>query len=244
MKIETHIKQLIGNEDEFIVGFANLSGLLPQKYAGHNYAVVIGKKLDDSIIDSISTGPNMDYFNLYHNTNRALAEVIRNVSQELNRLNISTILIEPTSSDEELDNEFSKTLRLDFSHKMAATRAGLGWIGKTDLFISHRFGPRLRLASILTDHPMESEAAPVDESRCGNCVLCVKQCPAQAANGKLWSIDVDRDMFYNPFKCREKCFELSWQNMRKKISICGICVSVCPIGKKDSNQNTTGQRRS
>ena len=38
---------------------------------------------------------------------------------------------------------------VDISHKMVATRAGLGWIGKADLFISSRFGPRLRLVSIL-----------------------------------------------------------------------------------------------
>src|ERR1019366_2714391 len=34
-----------------------------------------------------------------------------------------------------------------FAHKTAATRAGLGWIGKTGLFVSPEAGTKLRLAT-------------------------------------------------------------------------------------------------
>jgi len=146
-------------------------------------------------------------------------------------MNISTIVIEPTLNDDQLDHRYYTTLRTNFSHKMAATRAGLGWIGKTALFVSKKFGPRLRLATILTDHPLKCTFPPIDESQCGTCSVCVKKCPAQAATGKPWNIHVDRDEFFNPFKCREKCLELSWQKMEQRISICGICVSICPLGK-------------
>jgi len=33
----------------------------------------------------------------------------------------------------------------------AATRAGLGWIGKTGLFVSPEGGPKVRLATVFTD---------------------------------------------------------------------------------------------
>jgi len=232
MRVEERIKEIIGKNEQFIMGFANLSGLLPENYESCNYAIVIGKKLDDGIIDSIEPGPTLEYYHHYKDTNHHLSTLIHKISNELKAGNISTIVIEPTVSDEELDDDYYKTLRMDFSHKMAATRAGLGWIGKTDLFISEKFGPRLRLATILTDYPLRCSDEPVNESLCGSCVLCVKRCPAQAANGKLWNIDVDRDEFYNPFKCREKCLELSGQNMKKHVSICGICVSVCPVGRQ------------
>jgi epoxyqueuosine reductase len=114
---------------------------------------------------------------------------------------------------------------------MAATRAGLGWIGKTALFISKKFGPRLRLVTILIDHPIECANSPIEESRCGKCRVCVEKCPAQAANGKSWNINLDRDEFFNAFKCREKCRELAWKHLKQRISICGLCVSVCPMGK-------------
>jgi epoxyqueuosine reductase QueG len=231
MTIEERIKQIINNENGYIMGFADLSNLVDRKYKGYNYAIVIGKKLDDTIIDAVESGPTAEYHDLYKQTNNDLSMLIHKIADELKQMNISTIVIEPTVSDDELDDEYYQTLRIDFSHKMAATRAGLGWIGKTALFISKKFGPRLRLATILTNHPLPDSNEPIEESRCGKCLLCVDLCPARAANGKSWNIDIDRDEFYNPFKCREKCRELSWENMRQHASICGICVSVCPIGK-------------
>lgn len=232
MIIEERIKQIINNDNDYIMGFADLSNLLDKKYKGYNYAIVIGKKLDDAVMDAVESGPTVEYHDLYKQTNNDLSILIHKIADELKTMNISTIVIEPTVSDDELDDEYYQTLRMDFSHKMAATRAGLGWIGKTALFIAKKFGPRLRLATILTTHPFLNSNEPIDKSRCGKCTLCVEQCPAQAANGKSWNIDIDRDEFYNPFKCREKCLELSWQNMKQHASICGICVSVCPIGKR------------
>ena len=232
MHIEERIKQIIGDNERYIIGFANLTGLVPDNYKGFNYAVVIGKKLDDTIIDAIVSGPTPEYCRHYEKTNHLLSVLIHKISGELTANHISAIVIEPTVSDGELDDDYYNTLRTDFSHKMAATRAGLGWIGKTALFISEKFGPRLRLATILTDYPLDCSAEPIIESRCGSCQICVQKCPAQAANGKLWNIDVDRDEFYNPFKCREKCLELSWKKMKKHTSICGICIAVCPRGNK------------
>jgi len=92
-------------------------------------------------------------------------------------------------------------LRFDFSHKMAATRAGLGWIGKTALFISEKYGPRARLATVLTDFPVSVCANPIEESKCTDCDLCVRICPAQAANGPAWNINIDRNDFFDPFAC-------------------------------------------
>jgi epoxyqueuosine reductase QueG len=112
---------------------------------------------------------------------------------------------------------------------MVATRAGLGWIGKTDLFISREFGPRLRLVSILLKTPVKPKLKPVDMSRCGNCSICVDICPAKAANGKLWDITVDREVFYDPWKCRNQCAEFGMNRLGLDVRICGICVAACPI---------------
>ena len=34
------------------------------------------------------------------------------------------------------------------------------------------------------------------------------------------------------FKCRDACRKLSLERLDKKVSLCGICVSVCPQGKR------------
>jgi epoxyqueuosine reductase QueG len=141
------------------------------------------------------------------------------------------MIIKPTFEDSELDDTYFKTLITDFSHKMAATRAGLGWIGKPDLFVSEKFGPRVRLATLLTDAELPVSSLTYDESRCGACDACVRECPAKAASGASWNIKTERNTFFDAFKCRDKCRELSKKNLDKNISICGICISVCPIGK-------------
>jgi epoxyqueuosine reductase len=230
-KIRDRIKEIIGNDEDYIVGYADLSGLLNHRYQGKNKAIVLGKKLDDDIVDSVSSGPNVQYYNLYNRTNKELADWVHKVGDYIESINCSAIVVEPTLTPEEHTDEFFRNLRYDFSHKMAATRAGLGWIGKTDLFISSRFGPRLRLATVLTDYPFELNSLPIDKSECGECNICVESCPAKAGKGELWNTNIDRDEFFDAFKCRKMCIELSKKNMGFEATICGICVSVCPVGK-------------
>lgn len=237
MSIENEILSLIPDKYEYITGFADLSGLPGGKYKNYNYAVVIGKKMDDEIIDSIKDGPSREYFNLYNETNKDLSELAGKISEKLSSFKIKNLVVEPTVTEGELGEKFLKTLSYDFSHKMAATRAGLGWIGKTALFVSEKFGPRLRLATILTPYPLKCENMPVDKSKCGKCSICVEACPAGAATGKLWNKNMKRDDFYNPFKCLEKCKEITLKNMGEEKSICGICISVCPLGRKAGEKN-------
>lgn len=216
-----------------IYGYSNLGGLLPQKYSAYPYAAVIAMKLDDSVMDRVpDSGPTKEYLDLYNRVNSGLTDIVNGIAEQLRIRGTAAIAVKPTVADSELDDEYYKTLSMDFSHKMAATRAGLGWIGKTDLLVTEEFGPRVRLATVLTDQKPPFLKTPFNESMCGSCSACVKACPAQAASGKLWNINIHRDEFYNPFKCREMCRSLSKKNLDDNISICGICVAVCPKGKK------------
>jgi len=226
---EILISHLVPAEN-YIYGFADLTGLLGKKFEGFNWGISIGRKLDSSIVDKIPDGPTMEYYSHYRQINEDLALLTRSISNDLNRNNFESISIEPTVSTGELDTVYFKTLRTDLSHKMVATRAGLGWIGKTDLFISKESGPRLRLVSILLKTPLEQKSKPIDKSRCGTCNLCVDICPAKAANGKLWDISVEREEFYDPWKCRDKCTEFGRSRLGKDARVCGICVAVCPVG--------------
>ncbi|MFO7889365.1 MAG: GNAT family N-acetyltransferase [bacterium] len=115
---------------------------------------------------------------------------------------------------------------------MVATRAGMGWIGKTDLLVTHRFGPRVRLASVLTTSEIFDSGKPIIESQCGDCTICIENCPARAATGTLWKTDVYRNEYYDPFKCRDFCRQISEKTINKKISLCGICLSLSYRKKK------------
>jgi epoxyqueuosine reductase QueG len=155
------------------------------------------------------------------------------IKNEFQKCGIDSIVIEPTISTSSLEfGKYRKTLTVEVSHKMVATRAGLGWIGKTDLLITKEFGPRLRLVSLLINQKPEGDYHPIDKSRCGKCTICVDKCPAKASNGLLWNINIHRDTFFDAHKCRNKCGELAKQKLNVDIRICGICVSVCPIARK------------
>jgi len=223
--------------ENHIYGFADLNGLLENKFVGFNYGISIGLKLDYRIVDKVIDGPSSEYYLHYRQANEDLALLTKRISGDLKKNEIETYNISPTVSTSELDTVYFKTLRTDLSHKMVATRAGLGWIGKTDLFISKEFGPRLRLVSILLKTPVKSISKPIDISRCGNCNICVDICPAKAANGKLWNITTDREEFFDPFKCRDQCAEFGWTRLGIDARICGICVAACPVGQRKTFQN-------
>jgi epoxyqueuosine reductase len=234
MDTEGLVRSMMPGAGDTILGFADLRNLLHESFSGYGYGILIGKRLDDRVVDSIldGPGPTPDYEALYRETNAALSALANRVACALRAAGTGALAVEPTLPDGSIDGEYRKTLRANLSHKMVATRAGLGWIGKTALFVSERFGPRVRLAAVLTDSPAGREGTPVDESGCGSCSLCVQRCPAQAATGAPWTVHTDRDVFFNPFRCRETCLELSAKRLNKRISICGICVAVCPAGSR------------
>jgi epoxyqueuosine reductase QueG len=88
--------------------------------------------------------------------------------------------------------------------------------------------------------PVRSKSNPVNISRCGNCNICVDICPAKAANGKLWDITVDREEFFDPWKCRNQCAEFGRVRLGMDARICGICVAACPVGQKKEHFPLSG----
>lgn len=224
----------------YVFGFADLKGLIHEKYSGFQYGISIGRRLDDDIINDIVEGPTLAYYHYYKQINLELSVVAGKIKTGLNQHGMDAILVEPTVPvNDKRGKEFMQNLTVDISHKMVATRAGLGWIGKTDLLVSKAFGPRLRLVSLLISQKPESVAKPVEKSLCGNCRICVDTCPAQAASGHLWKAGVHRDTFFNARKCRDKCGELARQMLHQDIRICGICVAVCPVKYTAGNKAST-----
>jgi epoxyqueuosine reductase QueG len=223
-------------DSNFIYGIADLGGLLDDDFGDFRYAISIGKKLDETIVSGIKGGPTHEYYTHYRSMNTDLSELSQKIAGDLRKAGNEIRRIEPSVTTDQLDTVYETTLRTPLSHKMAATLAGLGWIGKTDLFISKKFGPRLRLVTILTSTPLKTMLKPIKKSRCGTCNLCVEACPAKAANGKLWDTTVDRDEFFDAFKCRKQCAEFGRTRLSMDARVCGICVAVCPVGLGETNE--------
>jgi epoxyqueuosine reductase QueG len=105
-----------------------------------------------------------------------------------------------------------------FSHKLAAHLGGVGWIGKSCLLITEKFGPRVRLVSVLTDAPLETGS--MLDKKCGSCQACIEACPVGAFTGMEFQATASREARFDARKCSE------YRNNHA----CGRCVSSCPIG--------------
>lgn len=118
-----------------------------------------------------------------------------------------------------------------FSFKYAAVNAGLGWIGKNDVLITEKYGPRVRLSVVLIDYPFET-GTKITESRCSSCNKCVDICPHKALKGKNWNIKVLRNDLIDYHLCNQKRSTYIESHGRK--NACGLCMVVCPFGVKDN----------
>jgi epoxyqueuosine reductase len=116
-----------------------------------------------------------------------------------------------------------------FPHKSAATRAGLGWIGKTALFVSPELGPRLRLATVFSDVDL-SYGTPVVEGRCGSCRSCIVVCPARAGRDVTWVAGTAREELFDAAACERHLDSMDQTGHRT----CGLCVAACPFGRSRS----------
>ena len=99
------------------------------------------------------------------------------------------------------------------SYKHVAELAGMGGIGWHSLLITDQFGPRVRLACVITEALVESSPHAVEAS-CNGCGACIESCPAKALeiplNGTAYSM--------NKFACR---------SYRQAGLTCSVCVRVC-----------------
>lgn len=133
-----------------------------------------------------------------------------------------TYYIPPVAQNSETD------LEAPFSFKFAAVNAGLGWIGKNDVVITQKYGPRVRLSAVLIDAPFHY-GEKITESHCPEaCRNCVDACPHQALHNVTWKIDAIRSDLIDYRLCNEKR-SLSIKTLGRKHA-CGLCMAACPFG--------------
>ncbi len=64
--------------------------------------------------------------------------------------------------------------------RIAGLACGLGEIGWSKVFLTKKFGPRVRLGTILTDAELEPDPLVEPGTFCNRCMRCVKDCPGGA----------------------------------------------------------------
>ena len=107
----------------------------------------------------------------------------------------------------------------------AARRAGLGFIGKSNLLILPGIGSHVLLGVLLVDVAITANSP--EEQRCGRCTACLTACPTQAFVGP-WVLDARRCISYLTIEYRG-WVELSLRPlMGTHVFGCDICQDICP----------------
>lgn len=113
---------------------------------------------------------------------------------------------------------------------LVARDAGLGEIGRMGLLMTPRLGPRVRIAVVTTDMPLETDTRqpfPGVLDFCDICRKCAEVCPPQAIpegppveieGAARWQVD------------QEACFTM-WCAAGTD---CGRCMKVCPYSHPDT----------
>lgn len=223
--LNSEVKSKLIKEGASLVGFADISNLPADVRESMKFAVSMAVALNASVIDEISNGPTKRYYDEYSKANEFLSYLCKQTVDNLEKHGNNAIAIEPTIK--KLDFE---TLATKLPHKTVATRAGLGWIGKSALLITKEYGPAIRLATVLTDVEFEA-AEPIEKSYCGDCDKCVTHCPVSAISGKTWKPGLKREVMYDAFKCCDNAQRLSGK-IGVPSTICGICINACPWTQK------------
>jgi len=212
-----------------LVGFADLRGVAPFPFSRWPNAVSIAVALDPTVVAGLQDGPTPEYYEEYERVNCLLNEIAAKSADFISSLGYRAEPFPATIVDKSQGDEYERTLRVAFQHKTAGTRAGLGWIGKSALLVTPQFGPRVRLATVFTDMPLDV-GQPVTAGRCGDCGACLARCPAGAIKGQEWQVGLPREELIDAPVCRAKAKQLLLERVGVEDSVCGVCMSVCPIG--------------
>jgi epoxyqueuosine reductase len=117
--------------------------------------------------------------------------------------------------------------------KDAAVLAGLGVLGRNNLLVTPRYGPRVRLRALLLDRPLRYARAPKGFAPCDGCEgPCMQACPQNAFEGGSYQ--------------RKRCLQQLKQDERHpivrpspvvgmptefRIAYCRRCELACPVGQ-------------
>jgi epoxyqueuosine reductase len=201
----------------------------PGLLAPFSRAISVAIRLPAAVFEEILDRPTPNYATAYQTANRILDEIAFRTAAILEE---DTFKALPIAASQVLD---TKNWYGAISHKAVGRMAGLGWQGKSLLLVTPRYGPRVRLVTVLTNAPLKTDG-PI-KNRCGKCTLCQEACPVGAIKGVGTQEHYTRRseaLYFS--RCVEKLVGEFSKLPHVGAPICGICIKACPFGQKGSKR--------
>ena len=113
--------------------------------------------------------------------------------------------------------------------RAAAERAGIGWFGKNTNILTRSHGSWVFLSQVVTDLELEPDA-PLAKN-CGDCVICIDDCPTGAIVAP-YVIDNRRCISFLTIELRGAIPRDLRPLVGDWVFGCDICQDVCPVNRK------------
>lgn len=220
--IAAKLSEMLLSMGAALVGVGDLALMERERRGDLPLGLSIAIALDPVIVAGIRLGPTARYYAECTRTNQQL-DILRTYAIEVLTNEGYVARAQPTVNL----NTDPVIPPLPIPHRLVATRAGLGWIGKCNLLVTESYGSAIRLTTVLTDAPLPA-ATPVLESLCGECMACVERCPHGAPSGRNWRAGPDGRGFFDEDACRRVARTVSAREGIPE-TLCGMCIATCPF---------------
>ena len=135
--------------------------------------------------------------------------------------------------------DFSSLICVDSSpilERSLAVRAGLGWIGKSSMFIAPGRGSALFLCEILLSLEFPPDE-PYTRDGCGSCRRCADACPNGCIDPETRTIRADRCAAYLTIEHKGDFSEEQATLIGNHLFGCDECLRACPHNSRNSGNS-------
>ena len=199
------------------VGFADVNGLASE-FVDLPNAISIVLKIPKETIQLVKDESYEEYWASFHKQIDKLTEISLKGEAYIKNLGYNAFGL--TMSRNECD---MKKLLSILPYKTMATKSGLGWIGRSALFVTPEYGSAVALGGILTDMPLDF-GTPITDSECDECTNCQEACPVDAINPQKWNDRLSRKDIIDIETCSEYIIDQYKAGLG-----CTKCMSECKL---------------
>lgn len=211
--MENYLKKLGASK----VGFADVNGIA-NEFIDLPNGISLVLKLPKKAMDYVNNDDYEDYWKCFHGKVGELSEIALEGERYIKDLGYDAFALTMTRNECDM-----KKLLSILPYKTIATKSGLGWIGRSALFVTPEYGSAVVLGGILTDMPMEFGKA-ITDSQCEDCTNCQDACPVDAINPQKWNDRLNREDIIDI----EACFEYIMDQYKSGLG-CTKCMSECRL---------------
>lgn len=199
------------------VGYADVDGIA-NEFIDLPNGISLVLKLPKRAMDYVNNEDYEEYWKCFHGKVAELSDIALKGEEYIKNLGYDAFALTMTRNECDM-----KKLLSILPYKTIATKSGLGWIGRSALFVTPEYGSALVLGAILTDMPLPFDE-PITDSQCEECENCQNACPVNAINPQKWNDRLNREDIIDI----EACFEYIMDQYKNGLG-CTKCMSECRL---------------